>query len=572
MASKEIVTRAIRRVLVIPAVLAMLLTSVTSAQNDLVLRTTSRLVQVNVIAQNKNGEPVRDLTKDDFVLTDNGKMQAISVFSLEAAEQLSAAPYDETAAQHSLQIENRKERPEGGVIPLTVVLFDTLNTDKEDLAYGRQQVLKFLRTIHRGDPIALYSLNGPQVRVMHDFTDDSGSLLRAVQRLAGVQGLSVGGGGGSETGRSDGASLSVAAFDSLSAFLKEASRAEEANLMRLRAEWTLSALEGVAHHLSGIPGRKNLVWISSSFPITIGLSPEAFKAAEQRGVNQEFFSLTERARNVTRTLSDAGVAIYPIDPRGLQVDSLYQGAALPNEDNSTFMLTKGVELEPFFRTMGLMAQETGGLAFYNANDLAGSMRRAVDDGRVTYLLGFYPPEEAWDGKYHALKVAVRRPGVHVRARNGYLAESARVEDVPERERLLRQATATPFEGVAIGVQVNVESNPLHWWGQEIVLHIDAHDIRFEETRGRMMANVDAVFVQQGSDGATIEGERKTFEYALTPSSYQTALTQGLFYEELLSVSPRAARLRVAVLDASTGAIGSVSIPVAKNEEKKKVRP
>lgn len=81
--------------------------------------------------------------------------------------------------------------------------------------------------------------------------------------------------------------------------------------------------------------------------------------------------------------------------------------------------------------MRLIAKQTGGLAFFN-NDIAGNIRRAVEDGRVAYTLGFYPSEAAWDGKYHALEVTVQRLGVQVRTGAGYFAESIS-GSAPERE-------------------------------------------------------------------------------------------------------------------------------------------
>lgn len=91
--------------------------------------------------------------------------------------------------------------------------------------------------------------------------------------------------------------------------------------------------------------------------------------------------------------------------------------------------------------------------------------------------------------------------------------------------------------------------------------MDPHDVRFEERDGRMRSEVDLVFAQQASDGHRIEGEKKTVQYALRQESYETVLTQGRFFEEPITIDPRASRVRIVVRDASTGAVGSVSVPV-----------
>jgi VWFA-related protein len=532
-----------------------------------VYRVTSRLVQVNVIAQDKNGSPVRDLTRADFLLTDNGRPQEISVFLVEAAERRRSnlSPVEVTGP---LSINNRTMPAAWSPMPVTVIFFDALNMlTTDDFLHGKREVVKFLRTLQPGDPVALYSLNGPDVRVIHDFTDDALSLIQAVQRLSGSQLLKhVGIGPAVAPGARAGPSGS-GYFQQMSGWLEEASRADEAASLRMRAEWTLNALENVAHHLVGIPGRKNLIWISSAFPITIGLGIESFQADRRAGVNQELYGFSEREKRIGRLFSEAQVAVYPTDPAGLATDQIYSAAVAHGEQriqawtSSGHMVTAGEIAEPRFASMRLLAKQTGGLAFYNANDLSGSIQRAIDDARITYTIGFYPPEAAWDGKYHELKVQVKRPGITVRAREGYSASAPVSASEPDRQQALQLALASPLEGAAIGVRVNVESNPLDWWGQDIVVVIDPHDIRFQARAGRMRSEVDVVFAQLASDGRRLDGEKKTLQYALFPESYENALAQGLFLTESLTIDPRASRVRIVVRDASTGAAGSVSIPV-----------
>lgn len=96
--------------------------------------------------------------------------------------------------------------------------------------------------------------------------------------------------------------------------------------------------------------------------------------------------------------------------------------------------------------------------------------------------------------------------------------------------------------------------------------MDPHDIRFDARDGRMCSEVDVIFAQQASDGRTIEGEKKTVQYALLQESYENALAKGLFLEEPITVDPRASRVRIVVRDASTGAVGSVSVPVRPAEK------
>jgi len=556
------------------AVSALLLTvPVTPAPaqelEETTLRVTTRLVQVSVVAHDRSGNPVRDLTRDDFTLTDSGHPQPISIFSMQVAEPVTSAS-DQADAPNPLVISNRTLRASEKPIAVTVILFDALNIPKlDDFLYAKREVVKFLSTLRPGDPVALYSINGPQVRVIHDFTDDSASLVQAAQKLSQSPIMN-------NALASPHFSLS-AGHDrtaQLVTWLGEQSRRDEAARLRVTTEWTLTALADVAHHLAGIPGRKSLLWISDSFPITIGLDSHSL-----HGENQQLYFFSEREKDLGRLLTEAQVAVYPISPAGLVVDLIYSAAMSPGEAHATLdywtesghMITAGEEAAPRIAAMIELAKQTGGLAFYNANGVLGSIHRAIEDASVSYILGFYPPESAWDGKYHEIGIKVRRAGVEVRGRKGYFAGSQEAESSPEREQELRLAAASPLEGAAIGIKVNVEFNPLIWYGQDIVLMIDPRDVRFEQTNDRMRAVVDVMLVQQDGSGRNLGGVKDTLLYALLPGSYERALSDGLFFDEKLTVLPGASRVRVVVRDISTGAVGSVTLRVRRAQGSDSVR-
>jgi len=528
---------------------------------ETVLRVTTRLVQVSVVAHDRSGSPVRDLTRDDFTLTDNGHPQPISVFSVQVAEPATSAS-DQTNTPNPLVISNRTLRASEKPIAVTVVLFDALNIARlDDFLYAKREVVKFLSTLRPGDPVALYSINGPQVRVIHDFTDDSASLVRAAQKLSQSRIMNN--------------ALAAPHFSlgadhdrtaQLARWLEEKSREDEAARLRMTTEWTLTALADVARHLAGIPGRKSLLWISGSFPITIGLDSDSL-----RGGSNQLYLFSERQTDIGRLLTEAQVAVYPISPSGLVVDRIYGADVSPRNAHATIeswtqsghMVTAGEEAEPRIAAMIALAKETGGLAFYNANGVSASIHRAIQDASVSYILGFYPPEQAWDGKYHEIGIKVKRPGVEVRGRKGYFAGSAEAESAPERDQALRLAAASPLEGAAIGIKVNVEFNPLIWYGQDIVVMIDPRDLRFEQTNDRMRAVIDVMLVQQDGSGRNLGGVKDTLLYALLPDSYERALSDGLFLDEKLTVLPSASRVRVVVRDVATGAVGSVSLRVRR---------
>ncbi len=522
-----------------------------------VLRSTARLVQLSVLVHDKKGLPVRDLARDDFAIFDNGKPQQLAVFSpVSESSVMSAVP----ASPGPLALSNRNLRPVDGPSAATIILLDSLNMHTtEEMHYVQRELPKFLKKLNPGDPIALYSLRGPSVRVIHDFTDDTESLIRSVQHttknpvFTTAPSSDIGGG----------------YFQSLDEWLKSSRLQDQKVIGRWRTEWTLSALESIAQHTAGIPGRKNLVWISSAFQLIVGLDPESMAAESgPRPLDTELESYRARLKHLAELYNNADIAVYPVDPRGLMIDERYRASTqiIRTDFSQARMKTAGEITEPEIATMLQLASDTGGRAFYNANDLEGSLRRALDDAHGAYVIGFYPPELAWDGRYHKLDVKVNRTDIEVRSRRGYYAIERRVESEPERNEALKLAAASPLEGASIGMTVNVTSNPLEFGTQHIEVEVDPHNVRFENQNGKWHTSVDMVFVQQAPDGSTIAGE--SLQYAFNFKTYELAQAQGLLIRRDVVIKQGGARLRVIARDSTTGAVGSVAMPIEQNHRPK----
>ena len=151
------------------------------------------------------------------------------------------------------------------------------------------------------------------------------------------------------------------------------------------------------------------MWVSSSFPVTLGY--DKFNLEWTNDTGEDFAADVERA---ARALTDADIAVYPVDARGLlgsninaNEDDLDAHIGDPT-DGDTHLPTRGPP--ETFVTMRLLAERTGGKAFYGTNDISGAIRQAMNDCRVTYTLGYYPADVKWDGSFHELKVKVAAPG------------------------------------------------------------------------------------------------------------------------------------------------------------------
>ena len=234
--------------LLIPAVIL-----VTALAQDTTIRVTTRLVQVNVVVRDSHG-PVTGLTKKDFKIFDKGKEQQIALFNVSTT---SAKPEKPATPIPPGVFTNRPTPQSDAPVNATVLLIDALNTEMPDQQVAREQILKFLATLDLNRRVAIYLLSGHSLRVLQDFTDDPALLKKAIAGFHGesskvLEGtraeLAAGGRGGASA-------LAAEAF---------AEMRDSANLDRVSL--TLAALSQIAGHLAQVPGRKSILWISSSFP------------------------------------------------------------------------------------------------------------------------------------------------------------------------------------------------------------------------------------------------------------------------------------------------------------------
>ncbi len=114
---------------------------------------------------------------------------------------------------------------------------------------------------------------------------------------------------------------------------------------------------------------------------------------------------------------------------------------------------------PALDSMQMLAERTGGVVFTNTNNLGRAISRAIDDAQITYVLGYYPTNVKWDGHFRKISVKVRRPGVSVRHRSGYLAFPPPPQTAESRQNALVRALASPLNAIALPLTVNLEPAP-----------------------------------------------------------------------------------------------------------------
>ena len=524
------------------------------------LRITSHLVQVNVIVSDKHGNPVIGLSQKDFSIADNGKPQEIQLFTAETNR-------PSELSQPALPLDTYTNRPEEQTnIPasVTVILMDALNTESADQILARKQVVDLLREIQPQEYVALYWL-GNGLYVLHDFTTDASVLC---QVLAGYESKSSRQLDNSALAdpslHTPNPSTSAAQTYERQAFRLAFDQRVANQSTRDRVRSTVAALLAIANHLGTRKGRKSLVWVSSSFPISLG--NDKFDLNWSNDTGEDFAAEVRRA---ARVLTDADIAVYPVDARGLlgsttraSPDDLDTHIGDPNETDTHLPTRAASET---FDTMRLLADRTGGKAFYGTNDISGAIRRAMNDSRVTYTLGYYPAAVKWDGSFHELRVKVTVPGTEVRARSGYFAlpESSMAPPNSDR-RLIAQLASSWLPATGIGLHISART--LRASGTSALtaqVHVDLHDIQMQEAEGRWTGTVQSVFLQMDNSGRILHVDDRTFHPDFDDTTYQRGLQSGITDTRELRVVPDAAQLCVVVRDPASAKLGSIYLPLAQ---------
>ena len=525
--------------------------------SGLLLRVTSHLVQVNVIVNDKHGNPITGLSEKDFSIVDNGKPQEIRVFSAET--NLPVAP-GRTPLPPNTYI-NRPEEQTQIPASVTVILLDALNTEAANQTIARNQVIHMLREIQPQEYIALYWL-GNGLRILHDFTTDAASLQ---QTLAGYQSNS--------SRQLDNSALADPSLSNPNSSTPSG-QASERQAFRLafdqrvanqsardRVRATVAALIAIADHLATRKGRKNLVWVSSSFPISLGY--DKFDLNWMNDTGEDF---SYDVRRAARVLADADIAVYPVDARGL-----LGSAITANEDDLDAHIGDPTDRDVHmpthsapetFDTMRVLAERTGGKAFYGTNDISGAIRRAINDSRATYTLGYYPAPVKWDGSFHELKVKVAAPGAEVRGRSGYFAFPDAPPVALKNDRaIISQIAASRLPATGIGLRAHLETPEASTLTVEV--RVDLREIQMQQKEGRWKGTVQSVFLQLDRAGRILQADDRTFHPDFDASTYQQVLETGISDTRRLHVSANAAELCIVVRDAASSNAGSIYLPLAQ---------
>jgi VWFA-related protein len=527
----------------------------------LTIRISTRLVLVDVVVTDKHGQPVLGLQPTDFTVGERGKPQKIAVFTA-PGQSAPPAPPPLPAGVYS----NRPAyRSPGG--PPTVILLDAVNTPLENQTQARTQMMKFaVDNFKPGNEVAVLALTH-DLRILQDFTTDPSVLQQAFQRY-----------GAQKPGHTDdpaeamrvdvsGPGVGVAAArvtSRLDAFQKE----ELTNVVDHRVEITLAALRALSRILGGIPGRKNVIWLSAGFPFSLLPNQQVqapieseFEASQARMSKCENYGCpdpvsgaensmnsgqqrvyTNQIRSVSAQLTSAQIAIYPVDVRGLETAT----------DSSSYSRQQ---------TMKEMAAETGGAAFINRNDIHTGVERAMADHAASYTIGYYPEDKKWDGGYRTISVKVNHEAVDVRYRRGYFALDPAKEDEKMFARDLTDAIQDRISATQIAFDATVSA--LNKGTARVEFMVDGTSLSVEDSGKGKHLNLNFEVAVFAPDGKQLSNRVMKVDKVLPLETYQQIMQQGLSVHLDVDTPPGKNLAWLAVRDNRTGYIGTLQAPVGQ---------
>jgi VWFA-related protein len=494
------------------------------------LRSNTRLVTIDVIVRDSHGTTVRDLKKEDFQITEeHNREQQIDHFAfIDRSTNASARSIQPTTSAHIFS----NVLPQGLAIPPTVLLMDALNTDIANQSQVHQHMVALLKTLPRNTPVAVFVL-GNSLRMLQTFSTDPELLRAAVDKTVTASSIdqnplddpdSI-----SNTELSEDGGDLTSDIQLLQVFEAETYEAQ----MAIRVDETTGALIEIAKYLTGYSGRKNLIWFSESFPYWIAPSLDSGSGAfAGMGV------YTDKIDAASEALSDARVAVYPVDAKGLAPDQIFSAAQNPpvnrrnpgrgfatqiSRQNQAHLDAQG--------TMEAIAETTGGRTCENTNDLSGCVQSALNDGSSYYELAFYPQDISWDGRFHKITVKSLQHGLKMTYRRGYIATDN--QTVLKRETpdaLLKQACQDPLPSTSISLTAE-PIPPAQAASQtpetRYLLTIPPSALSFTQTGENRQMGLRVAICEYNQKGSAFQYFPEDLSRSVTEEVYRNWQTQGV---------------------------------------------
>lgn len=530
----------------------------TSGGQTPIFKSEVRVVLIDVVVTDGKGKPVGDLQKKDFEATEDGRPQAISFFQEHTGGGISriALPASPDVYTNYPRIKTTDS--------INVLLLDSLNTQANDQTYLRPQLVKFLEsalTAPTGARLAIFTL-GQRLHIVRGFTDDYAALLTSLtDRKSGAD----------PKFQSQLASPSRKVTDSTLCFgiqspagtaaCKEFLAEEDAERAGDRVSMTLQAFQNLSRYLAQFPGRKNVMWVSGSFPVSF------FPETNPKGIFRKEYQ--SDIRHTADLLTADQVAIYPISATGLAVDNAMSA------DNYGQVLHDGSSNRDFEQiAMETLARDTGGKAFYNTNGVSDAMTEAINDGSHYYTLTYTPTNAAMDGKYRRIGLKVANENYKLAYRRGYYAEDtttrARTDRNAENDPLMPLVSFGMPDFAEILYKVRVGALPDHSTDNRanssvrygVDFAISPPDLKLEARADAVRSGmIEVVLIAYDYEGKALKIIKQNLPVHIRPDVYQSLQRVGLQLHEEIDLPKGDIYLETGIYDLMASHAGTLGIPL-----------
>jgi VWFA-related protein len=513
-----------------------------------VVRVTTNLIQIDATVTDDKGRAVTNLKPEDFEIFVNGKPQQITNFSFVTVE---PQPDTQPVADLKSVGKNAPPVPFVRLLPEQVnrtiaLVVDDLSIGCEDMPYVRRALKKFVdEQMQPGDLVAIVRA-GSGVGALQQFTSNKQQLYAAIARViynpASCK-CEPGCGGSTE--------LDLIKEVNIEDKERDIKKNDDDALVRhnVFANAALSATRYVIQGMRGLPGRKAVLLFSEGFIL----------------FNRDLPEYNTRIRLAVEHLVDsairAGAVIYTMDARGL-VDKGLTGA-----DGIEGLSNRMKNFQAPREGLVYLAKQAGGFAIYDTNDIGGAIRKALDDQKSYYLIGYQPDATIFDptqSRFNHLTVKVKGSGLNVRYRSGFygIKDDDPKALAPTSQQQIMQVLTSPFASSSISLRLTpiVGNEARAGSFVRALVHVPAKDLTFTaKPDGSHVAVINVVAYTFNDDGRVVDSVGETHTLTLPDKVYQRALTSGLVYSLNVPIKNAGAyQLRVAVRDDKSQRVGSAS--------------
>jgi VWFA-related protein len=537
------------------------------------LRVNAREVVLDINVTDAKGNPVHSLTRDNFTVLEDGKPMVPHSFREHRSDQKPAE--SPVAARPSLPpntFTNAAAPEPETARPLNILMIDSLDTPIATQSIVQKRMVDFVDKAPAGTRVAVFSLSPTgKLSLVQGFTTDQQLLKNAIKSKK----LNLGVPSLEDSGQDVNVDISPDMFEGQAAPKQSAMVVQpkataydqnvECQHAASRGQYTLSAMAEISRYLSGMPGRKNLLWYSGGFPDRM--------RDKQGSVCYDF---REDLSNAEGLLAISHVVVYPVDSRALDL-------LAKNAPDSRIVRTQATE----HLSMEGIAGATGGKTFFNTNDLAAAAQQAIDTGANYYTITYAPPNQTMDTRRRSIAVKVDQPDLNLLYRHQYHAlppnttlsgksvdkatplQSAMMRGALEPTEILFHVTVAlaPTTEATLPPGSNPDPKAMKPPYRHLTLNylIDINGIQFDlSDDGNYHGQFEyAVNVYDTDDGKLVNSSTMAAKPALADDAYESMLEGGAKLRQEIGLPAKGEYiLRIGVRDLTTDHLGVIEVPVS----------